>query len=305
MSPFRSPVLSLREVSNLLDICSILFDTEDTLRITLKLPRFWQCRNLGRGKLLFAQTGAFRQSRIDPLDWSKVKPPSEKIKLSTGIGKLPPLRLDQTPIASPRRRSSAESDRPLADFAKASAAPPTEPQKRAATILKLVKKPSTAGPSTSSAMSPPPSAVTSSTPGINGYAGTQYNGVSVTPFGFGPHNDSCSPSISTPFELQPPQSGTSTTTRPTSSGSASSRNSKKARQESGTPAPPVKTIGEHTAASAATSRAASPVKTMAKGKSPGPSKKRKSETPAPMDSQPPPPKKVGTIRLNFGKKHAG
>ena len=44
----ESPVLSLRQLGELLEICSLLYDTNSRMAVVLKLPHYWRCVNNGR-----------------------------------------------------------------------------------------------------------------------------------------------------------------------------------------------------------------------------------------------------------------
>ncbi|KAI9668882.1 MAG: hypothetical protein M1831_000952 [Alyxoria varia] len=62
-----SPALSLSEVSRLLDILSVLYETQNLSKIvTMKYPKFWKARHLGNAKMHFFQTDRFRTEPIRP-----------------------------------------------------------------------------------------------------------------------------------------------------------------------------------------------------------------------------------------------
>ena len=56
----ESPTLSLRQLGELLDICSWLYESDPKMIIVLKYPRYWGFKNLGKGKLLFSRTARIR-----------------------------------------------------------------------------------------------------------------------------------------------------------------------------------------------------------------------------------------------------
>ena len=56
----ESPTLSLRQLGELLDICSWLYDADTKMVVALKYPRYWECKNLGKGKILFVRTPRVR-----------------------------------------------------------------------------------------------------------------------------------------------------------------------------------------------------------------------------------------------------
>ncbi|KAL9011688.1 MAG: hypothetical protein Q9173_003482 [Seirophora scorigena] len=55
-----SPVLSLPELRQLLDICRLLYGPETKMVIKLCYPRYWRCRRVGRAKLQFSTTDRVR-----------------------------------------------------------------------------------------------------------------------------------------------------------------------------------------------------------------------------------------------------
>lgn len=56
----RSHSTSLRDVEELLEICGLIFETEDSLPITLKYPRYWEVQHNGKGVMKFRQTEKVR-----------------------------------------------------------------------------------------------------------------------------------------------------------------------------------------------------------------------------------------------------
>ena len=56
----ESSTLSLRQLGELLDICSWLYEPDPKMIVVLKYPRYWQSRNLGKGKILFTRTSRVR-----------------------------------------------------------------------------------------------------------------------------------------------------------------------------------------------------------------------------------------------------
>ena len=77
----QSSLLTLSEISSLLDIAGLLFDTSDSqgsLVVNLRLPRKYKVQQLGHGRMRFSQSGAVRTkpSRHAPLsaqDWAIVR----------------------------------------------------------------------------------------------------------------------------------------------------------------------------------------------------------------------------------------
>lgn len=57
-----SPAISLKEMGNLLLVCSLLYAPETSMQVKLKYPRYWKCRNNGK---VFTPTQSFLP--IDPV----------------------------------------------------------------------------------------------------------------------------------------------------------------------------------------------------------------------------------------------
>ena len=55
-----SPAISLQEMGQLLDICALLYTPNSSLIVKLKYPRYWKCRKVGKGKLVFSHTARVR-----------------------------------------------------------------------------------------------------------------------------------------------------------------------------------------------------------------------------------------------------
>ena len=56
----ESPALSLRQLRELLDVCDWLYEPDAKIIVVLRYPRYWKCKNLGKGKLLFTRTSRVR-----------------------------------------------------------------------------------------------------------------------------------------------------------------------------------------------------------------------------------------------------
>ena len=55
-----STTISLHQMGELLEICDLLYTPETTMVLAFKYPRYWSCRHLSRGKLLFTANGRIR-----------------------------------------------------------------------------------------------------------------------------------------------------------------------------------------------------------------------------------------------------
>ncbi|KIW07771.1 uncharacterized protein PV09_01697 [Verruconis gallopava] len=60
MDALRSPIIGLKDFSELLDLCAHLYKTKDYLPVTLHYPRYWRIQNLGDGKIRFYRSDKFR-----------------------------------------------------------------------------------------------------------------------------------------------------------------------------------------------------------------------------------------------------
>jgi transcription initiation factor TFIID subunit 2 len=81
----RSPHLSMKDFTELLDLCSRLYTASESLIITLKLPRYWKVEHLGEAKLRFFQINKFRIKQAPKLE---IKRP-EKRRSSIPSGESP------------------------------------------------------------------------------------------------------------------------------------------------------------------------------------------------------------------------
>ncbi|KAK3062751.1 hypothetical protein LTS18_003436, partial [Coniosporium uncinatum] len=68
-----SPRLGLQEYVDVLDLCRVLYEPQDTMILKLKYPRYWTVQHLGQGKLAFRADGPVRTKQIP----KKVEPPKQ------------------------------------------------------------------------------------------------------------------------------------------------------------------------------------------------------------------------------------
>lgn len=66
------PALSLPETKQLLDLCKLLYHEDTRMVLVLKYPRYWSCRKISKGKLVFRRT---ERIRTTPLPLKKVPLP--------------------------------------------------------------------------------------------------------------------------------------------------------------------------------------------------------------------------------------
>ncbi|OGM40886.1 TATA-binding protein associated factor Taf2 [Aspergillus bombycis] len=58
----NSPCIGILELSEFTDLCRILYDPTTSRMVALKYPRYWQVKNLGKGRLHFTRSSKFRTS---------------------------------------------------------------------------------------------------------------------------------------------------------------------------------------------------------------------------------------------------
>ena len=91
-----SPTLNLAEINNFLELCSYLYEEEDKLEISLKYPRYWQARHVGKAVVAFSRTNKIRTKKIKPLVSRKdsqlatvaAAPPAPVTKIKLGIPQI-------------------------------------------------------------------------------------------------------------------------------------------------------------------------------------------------------------------------
>ena len=143
----ESPALTLHELGELLEICSLLYDTVNSMVVVLKYPRYWRIRNLGRSTI----PGSSKPSHIlsfEKIDKVRTKPvpkyvPRNTVQPVPGLNRSessssatnPPIRLSMKPPKKPGTLG------PLASPALASPAPVTPVEgSKPKLILKLNPK---------------------------------------------------------------------------------------------------------------------------------------------------------------------
>ncbi|KAF2806079.1 uncharacterized protein BDZ99DRAFT_501598 [Mytilinidion resinicola] len=72
----RSHTTSLRDMEELLEICGLLYEPEDSLTIALRYPRYWKTQHRGRGVMKFSQTERIRSKPMPKPAWAKSTPKS-------------------------------------------------------------------------------------------------------------------------------------------------------------------------------------------------------------------------------------
>ena len=72
-SACNSQVIGVHEISELIDICRVLYEPATAKILRLRYPRFWKVQNLGNGKLRFHRSDSVRTSLAPAKDSSKRK----------------------------------------------------------------------------------------------------------------------------------------------------------------------------------------------------------------------------------------
>ena len=123
----ESPALTLHQLSELLEICSLLYDTVNSMVVVLNYPRYWRIRNLGRSTVL----GSSKPSLI--LSFEK----TDKVRTKPAPKYLPRNAAQPVPGLNRSESSSSATNAPI----RISMKPP--------------KKPGTLGPLSSPALASP------------------------------------------------------------------------------------------------------------------------------------------------------
>jgi len=91
-----SPTLNLAEINNFLELCSYLYEEEDKLEISLRYPRYWQVKHVGKAVVAFSRTNRVRTKTIKPLVLRKeslmatpaAAPPAPVTRIKLGISQI-------------------------------------------------------------------------------------------------------------------------------------------------------------------------------------------------------------------------
>lgn len=95
----NSPVMGLLELSELTDLCRVLYDVSTSKFVRLKLPRYWAVQNLGHGQLRFYRSN---KTRMGPATKRKREDKDIQAPSSTRITfKQSKTSLTATPSATP------------------------------------------------------------------------------------------------------------------------------------------------------------------------------------------------------------
>ncbi|KAF6233476.1 hypothetical protein HO173_008408 [Letharia columbiana] len=106
----ESPTLSLRQLGELLGICDWLYEPDSKIIVLLRYPRYWEIKNLGKGKLLFTRTSRVRTTIAKRKAVAAL--PQPFIKRENSIpnnGMQPPLKLMFKPKKPPMQSTASAS----------------------------------------------------------------------------------------------------------------------------------------------------------------------------------------------------
>lgn len=106
----ESPTLSLGQLGELLDICDWLYEPDPKIIVAFRYPRYWEVKNLGKGKLVFTRTSRVRTTipKRKPVG----APPQPIIKRENSNphnGMPPPLKLLFNKSKKPPLQSTASA----------------------------------------------------------------------------------------------------------------------------------------------------------------------------------------------------
>ena len=126
----ESPVISLREMGELLEICSLLYTPETSIHLVLKHPRYWKCQRTSRVSSPISPHLPLSDN-LFPTNNFACLPQGKLTFTKTSKFRTTPMRkpLLTAPAPAPKRQDSNSS----------TAAPPVR------TLLKPPKKPGTQG----------------------------------------------------------------------------------------------------------------------------------------------------------------
>ena len=87
-SAITSPILSLREMGELLGICGFIYTPESSMVVTLKYPRYWKCVRTGKATLVFTQSSRIRTTPI-PERIPRIVPTQAAFKRQDSMSSVP------------------------------------------------------------------------------------------------------------------------------------------------------------------------------------------------------------------------
>ena len=123
-----SPKISLQQMWQLLEICDRLYIPQTSIVVALKLPRYWKCTKVGKGKVLFSRT---ERVRTTPL-------PKRAIKLKINAGGSGGGGLsDQQPLIKRDTSSSGGGVMSTSQSQRTLLKPPKPPMQRLSSVSSM------------------------------------------------------------------------------------------------------------------------------------------------------------------------
>ena len=98
-----SPAVSLQEIGQLLDICALLYTPNSSLVIKLHYPRYWKCRKVGKGKLVFSHSTRVRTLQRQPRALAAT--PSVQGSIGSTPVPMPPSVKRSLTLTAPKRET--------------------------------------------------------------------------------------------------------------------------------------------------------------------------------------------------------
>ncbi len=126
-----SPALTLSEMGELLDICSLLYAPESSMIVVLKYPRYWKCTKTGKATLTFTHTNRVRTTpipkrMIPPAPSSAIAPPPPRQNSASSSSIANGVMPTPRPFLKPPKRPSVVEG--AMDGVEAAPAPAVKPK---------------------------------------------------------------------------------------------------------------------------------------------------------------------------------
>lgn len=117
-----SPIITLDEMSNLLDICAAIYDSKTSLMVVLKYPHHWQAEHIGKAVMRFSRSARVRTTQHVPFKWLEPAPIVSPIAKSTIVLPPTPSVVKPLKVALPKASVAATPKAPATIKRKHSAA---------------------------------------------------------------------------------------------------------------------------------------------------------------------------------------
>jgi len=142
----ESDKTSVRDVTELLDICGTFITPVNKLEIRLKYPRYWNVQHLGNGQLRFYHSERFRTEQKQPL----VAPQKEKVGLKLQLKTKPK---EPSPVGEKVKTPRPVQEQPMAPLVQDE--PPVSPIPHQPAVPPVLDQPAVS-PSMLETPAPPP-----------------------------------------------------------------------------------------------------------------------------------------------------